>query len=123
MFVKKFLSVVLSLLLFFSAFMYVPFLDNVFTVETIAASADDLTFTLNSDGQTYSVTDCNYITGYRPFEITIPSTYQGEKVVSIGAEAFTNSDLLENLIIPVTVTSIGEKAFVFSGFGGFITAG
>ena len=70
--------------------------------------SDELEFTLNQNGESYSLTgigDC------KDTHITIPSTYKDYPVTSIGEKAFWNADLLISLTIPDTITSIGDKAF------------
>ena len=44
-------------------------------------------------------------------EVTIPSTYQGLPVTSIGEDAFSACDSLTSITIPDSVTSIGDYAF------------
>jgi hypothetical protein len=103
------------------------------------ASVDDLTFTLNDDGVSYRVTDCDTAaTG----EMIIPSTYNGlpvteirrlyewddgafyyctsltsitipDSVTSIGASAFSYCTSLTSITIPDSVTSIGAGAFYY----------
>lgn len=68
-----------------------------------------------TDGLTYAANGANYsVTGYttKPETIlTIPASYNGSSVVSVGKEAFKNCNAVINLTIPATVTSIGDKAF------------
>ena len=52
-----------------------------FTLKVNAASVDDLTFQLNSDGQSYYVSGCS---ASASGEIVIPATYNGLPVTSIG---------------------------------------
>ena len=73
-----------------------------------AASASDLTFTLNANGNSYSVTDCDESAGGT---LTIPSTYNGKPVTGIGDYAFSNCTGLTGITIPDSVTSIGTHAF------------
>ena len=101
--------------------------------DNCGASVSTLTFTLSDDGQSYAITDANSnISG----DITIPSTYNGKPVTTIGEEAFSscynltnvtfgeNSQLttisyrafdnctsLTSITIPDSVTTIGEYAF------------
>ena len=78
--------------------------------KTQAASESDLTFTLNEDGNSYSITDCDWdATG----ELIIPSTYNGKSVTAIGLEAFSYCSKLTSVTIPDSVTSIGEYAFYY----------
>lgn len=67
-----------------------------------------LTFTLNSDGQSYSVTDCSTSASG---ELVIPSTHNGRPVTSIEESAFYDCDNLVSITIPCGVTSIGKMAF------------
>ena len=52
-----------------------------------AASTSDLTFKLNSDGLSYSVSDCKESASG---SLTIPATYNGKPVTSIRYSAFYN---------------------------------
>lgn len=68
---------------------------------------EGLEFTLNTDGESYSVsgysgTDTNVI---------IPVIYKGLSVTSIGDRAFYNCSSLESIIIPESVISIGYQSF------------
>jgi predicted lipoprotein with Yx(FWY)xxD motif len=73
-----------------------------------AASVDDLTFTLNDDGVSYKVSDCDTAaTG----EMIIPSTYNSLPVTSIGDGAFVDCTSLTSMTIPNSVLSIGDYAF------------
>jgi len=67
-----------------------------------------LEFTLSSDGTSYSITDCDSsVSGC----VTIPETYNGKPVTSIGESAFYYCRYFEELIIPDSITSIDFRAF------------
>jgi len=77
------------------------------SVEANAATESDLTFTLNEDGASYSVTDCNTkATG----KLTIPATYNGKPVTAIGYGAFRYCKLT-GITIPDSVTRMDYHAF------------
>ena len=70
-------------------------------------STAGLKYTLKSDG-TYEVSQGNT---YNLEEIIIPSSYQGKKVTSVNARSFNNS-ALKRIIIPESVTSMGQSTFI-----------
>ena len=70
--------------------------------------AEDLEFELNYANQTYSVA---YNNSYEGRYVAIPSTYNGLPVVSISNNAFNGNKNIKYVIIPNSVTQIGEKAF------------
>ena len=73
-----------------------------------AASESDLTFRLNSDGNSYTVTDCS---AEASGELVIPATYDGKPVTNIGYAAFRDCSSLTSVTIPGSVTNIGNYAF------------
>jgi hypothetical protein len=75
---------------------------------TIPDDSEILTFELNSDSTAYTVTD---LTDTSVTSITIPSTYQGLPVTTIGARAFKGVTSLTSVTIPDSVTSIEQNAF------------
>ena len=70
--------------------------------------ASKLAFELNVDGQSYTLRGLSDKTVTK---LTIPSTYQGLPVTSIGARAFFGCTCLTSITIPASVTSIGYYAF------------
>ena len=67
-----------------------------------------LEFTLNKDGQSYSVTDIGICTD---IDVVIPAKYKGLPVTGIGDRAFDGCDFLASINIPCTVATIGNRAF------------
>ena len=70
-------------------------------------AVDNLTFTSNGDGTCYvsGMTSQSAI-------VVIPATYNGETVTGIGDRAFRNKNMT-TVIIPDSVTYIGERAFEY----------
>ena len=76
------------------------------SLDASAATESDLTFTLNEDGESYSVTDClTSATG----TLTIPATYNGKPVTAIGSYAFQYCKLTA-ITIPDSVTRMEYNA-------------
>lgn len=73
-----------------------------------AASADNLTFTLNETGDSYTVSDCSESAAG---ELVIPETYNGLPVTAIGDHAFKTCKDLTGIVLPNSITSIGYQAF------------
>ena len=73
-----------------------------------AASTKDLTFKLNSDGASYSVTDCKT---YASGSLIIPATYKDKPITGIGSGAFDYCYDLTSVTVPDSVTTIGTCAF------------
>ena len=72
--------------------------------------SDKLVFTLNDEGTAYSVTRMDISAAG---SVTIPATYNGLPVTSIGSSAFYNCSTLTEITIPEGVTSIGLNAFAY----------
>jgi len=66
-----------------------------------------LTFTLNEDNNSYSVSKCNR----EATEVVIPSKYNSKPVTSIKNSAFSACSNLISIYIPNTIESIGQQAF------------
>ena len=79
--------------------------------ETLTYS-EGLAYTLNDDGESYSVTGIGTCTDT---EIVIPSLYNSLPVTSIGDHAFEGCTSLTNIIIPDGITSIGMYALSSCG--------
>ena len=115
-FLKSSLSLVLAIAIIFSA--AVVGLDefdfsNTLALKTKAASADDLTFTLSSDGTYYSVTGC---AATAAGELVIPDVYNELPVKSIGSYALYGCTNLTLITIPDSVTNISYNAFDNTGY-------
>lgn len=72
-------------------------------------SAGGLVFTLNGDGESYSVSvdTEEKVKG----SLTIPSVYRNKPVTGIKNSAFSGCSELTEIVIPNSVTSIGRNAF------------
>ena len=101
MFMKRILGVFLSLVIVLGTFSVLP-------VTVTAASADEIMFELNDDGESYSVTA--YIGEYTD-KLSIPSKYNGLPVTKIARFAFEHNHKIGSMFIPATIEEIDEKAF------------
>lgn len=79
---------------------------------------NDLTVEINKGSQNFTLTSTNYETiGLESLsgDVVIPETYDDGKVVytvtAIGNNAFNGNDKLVSVVIPSTVTSLGDSAF------------
>ena len=95
---KKVLGLFLSFLMVISVITSLP-------VTVFAATENDLTFTLNDDGESYSVTDCSESASG---ELIIPDTYNGLPVTSIRDFVFFDCTSLTSVTIPDSITYIGN---------------
>lgn len=90
-------------------------LNERFVVQANAASESDLTFMLNSDGLSYSVSSCK---SSAKGKLVIPSTYKDKPVTRIGQNAFKECERINSITIPESIKSIGADAF----YGCWITS-
>ncbi len=84
------------------------FVDNVCSVCSTRTPSDNLSFTLNTNTQTYSVKATSRFNSAR---VVIPSSYMGKAVTEIENNAFYNNQSLIDIYIPDTITKIGDYAF------------
>ncbi len=68
-----------------------------------------LEFTLNADGESYSVSGRG---SCRDAHIVIPATHEGKPVTDIAMEAFWGTRRIEGITLPNSIKTIGEWAFV-----------
>lgn len=100
---KKFLSILVTVILLFCVF----HIKNYNTV-VCAESEDYYTYTIsNGEATITKVSNC------AKGEVTIPSKINGYLVVGIGDKAFKDCDLLTSVIIPNSVTSMGDAVFSY----------
>lgn len=70
--------------------------------------SNGLTYSLNADNESYSVNGWGDMISS---ELTIPETHLGMPVTAIYANAFRNCSVLTSIVIPDSVTEIGNYAF------------
>ncbi|MBQ9714314.1 MAG: leucine-rich repeat domain-containing protein [Clostridia bacterium] len=71
--------------------------------------SEGLKYTLNSDGESYSVTGLGTCTDTK---VVIPAAYEGKAVTKIGDSAFSERTVLEKIVIPDSITTIASSAFI-----------
>lgn len=98
---KQLLSLILSVVMLFSITVGID-------LSSYADTSGDFEYEILDDGTAE-------IIGYtgNDKELTIPSTFAGYKVTSIGEYAFLWCEELTSVVIPDSVTSIGEDAFAY----------
>lgn len=84
--------------------------NNKCTVCDAVMLTEGLNYTLNADGESYTVSGMGTS---QDIYVNIPSTYEGKPVTHIANIAFANNVTIEILIIPDSVNSIGNKTFGF----------
>ena len=82
------------------------------TAEIPTTGASGLAFQMNQDGQTYTVTGVGTC---KDTVIYIPAAYEGGAVTAIGEKAFAGCTKVEKIVLPNSVTEIGDRAFYDSG--------
>lgn len=91
---------------------YTPiFLEDTEAREARTHRAEGLTYEINDDNATCTVTGIDILEGA---ELNIPPVIEGFKVTGIGDEAFANYRhyrRLQSIIVPDSVTWIGDNAF------------
>lgn len=94
---KRFISIALAVIMLFAL---TPF----------SASADgDINFRLSDDETYYIVSFCNN----NATDVVIPSIYEGIPVKSINGLAFASCRNLKSVVIPDSITEIGDYAFYY----------
>lgn len=78
------------------------------TIPAITDPSEGLSFTLNSDGASYSVSG---IGECKDTVVTIPSEYRGLPVTEIADSAFRTNRQIKKVILPDTIEKIGNYAF------------
>lgn len=85
------------------------------TAEIPTTGNMDLAFEKNQDG-TYTVTG---IGACKETVIYVPGSYENGKVTAIGDRAFADCKNVNRIILPNTITTIGDRAFYNSGLEDF----
>ena len=80
------------------------------SVAVLYASGDELSFALNSDGQSYCV---NGMGSCNDSDLVIPAEYNGLPVTRISDRAFEQKNGIYSITLPSSISTIGD--FVFSG--------
>ena len=84
--------------------------DGIVSKDGVASTCSQgLTYTLESDGKSYSVTGIGNCTDT---DIVIPKIYNGLPVTKIGFWAFGDCFSITSVTVPNSITSIGDCAFI-----------
>ncbi len=105
---KKALSLMLALVLAFGVLVSVPVAELPLSISANAVSAGDFSFSLNTDGESYTLSGCNTSA---QGNVVVPSQYNGLPVTVIGEKAFYNCKGISSVTISEGVTEISESAF------------
>ena len=81
---------------------------NVFSVSASAVSLSDLSYSVNSDEGTVTITGCNTSASG---ELVVPGAIEGKAVTVIGAEAFKNCTGITKITLPEDIEIIEYNAF------------
>lgn len=81
---------------------------NAITPELSEGISEGFDFTLNNDGNSYTLTDVGACVDT---EIVIPKYYNGKPVTKIGEGAFLNNANIVSVVIPEGILTIGGGAF------------
>ena len=94
------------------------FIKSIFVISILStifflSGCEDFKYELNSDKTGYILKEYKGTSE----SVIIPDTYKGLPITEIGASAFYDkSNILGNLIIPESITKIGDFAFTYTGF-------
>jgi hypothetical protein len=115
---KKFISIVLAMLLLVSVFS-ISFTANAADAKKTKTSDDEVQYIASGNYRYYLNDDGNaVIDSYYGNEnnLVIPSTLDGHTVVCIDSDTFYDCENIENIQIPDSVKSIGSDAFYGTGY-------
>lgn len=75
-------------------------------------TSDGLAYELNEDGQSYKVIGLGTFEGKH---ISVPETYNGKPVTTVGEYAFSFDDQIHTIVLPDTLTTIENSALAGTG--------
>ena len=78
------------------------------------SGTEGLNFILSGDKESY------YCAGFGlvpdgPAYVVVPAEYNGKPVTGIAAKAFLDEQIIQEVVLPDTITFIGERAFYYMG--------